>query len=139
MSYVRWSTKVIQDCPVCHNEHFVALIPGEYPEWLTFRPDPKKYPDMFADDYPRLPECCTSCWYVYWDCNGKIAAWHSGCSGHPEGDTSLYLTAEEGLTWEPPTGCLHADVARDAVRQCARDMIEEREAAPRSPEMEEES
>ena len=128
MSYVRWSTKVIQDCSTCENEHFVPIVP-ERPDWLTFRPDPEKYGDILSDDHPSLPDCCTSCWYIYYDVNGRLAVWHSGCSGHPEGDTSLYLTVDEAEEWEPPQNCIHRQVAIDAVRAWMEDLKKERSVA----------
>ena len=114
MSYVRWSTKVVQDCPECGNEHFVEIEDG----WLMFRPDPEKY-DRLTDDYPPLPRCCTSCWYVYESARGITIHHSGGCVDFDD----VTLSAEDGLTWEPPEGCRHAEVGRDAVRECANDML----------------
>ena len=119
MSYVRWSTKVVQDCPECGNEHWFALLPDSHPDWLMFTPDLKKYPDRWADDYPRLPRCCTSCWYVYESDRGITIHHSGGCVDFED----VTLSAEDGLTWEPPEGCRHAKVGRDAVRECANDML----------------
>ena len=123
MSYIRWSTKVVQDCEACGNEHFVSL--PDDPDFLFFRPDPERFPDPLADDYPRLPGCCTSCWYIFAHVNGTVAAYHGRCPGnHDDPDAPLlHLDPGVALEWEPPTDCPMADIGREAVRECAADMI----------------
>lgn len=133
MSYVRWSTKVVRDCPECGNEHFVAFLP-EHPDWLSFAPDREKYPDVWADDYPRLPACCCSCWYIYDDVGGWLQAYHAGghvCAG-PNGETldSVRLfDVEEARAWSPPVWCRHRTVAVEAVA----DWIADQEEGARTP------
>lgn len=120
MSYVRWNAKLIADCEVCHNKHWVAILP-EHPEWLSFRPDPEKYPDRLADNYPRACKACSSCWYIWGDCSGTLALEHGRCAGGNPDDaqSSWRITAEEAATWEPPTSCPHGSVARESAREYA--------------------
>jgi len=87
MSYVRWSSKVVQDCEVCGNEGWVAL-----------------------------PKCCTSCWYIYESDRG-LELYHAGphvCKAEFEDVT---LSREAATEWEPPDGCNFPDVARECVQE----------------------
>ena len=116
MSYVRWSSKVIHDCDVCGNEHWVAYLP-EHPDWLSFSPDKEKYPDITADDYPRLPQCCTSCWYIYDDCGGYLQLYHGARCCHDGTGSEQLHTVEEARAWSPPEDCTHRQVAIDCVNE----------------------
>ena len=109
MSYVRWSSKVVQDCPVCQNEGWVAILP-EYPEALTWRGH------MEGGERESLPKCCTSCWYIYESDRG-LEIYHAGphvCKAECEDVT---LSREAATEWEPPDGCNFPDVARECVQE----------------------
>ena len=121
MSYVRWSTKVVRDCPTCGDVGWVALLP-DHPDFLTWQPEVPEGVGPLDPAYPRMPHCCTSCWYIYDDVGGFLSVNHAGghvCSG-PNGEThegaSLY-TVEEAREWEPPAWCRHRQVALDCVAE----------------------
>lgn len=101
---------MIQDCKVCGNEHFQPF-PGS--SYLWFRPDPEQFPDIFADDYPRLPPCCTSCWYIYESDRG-LEILHGRCDA--ECEDVVLVDQETAKDWKPPEGCNHSEVALGAVR-----------------------
>ncbi len=107
MSYVRWSTKVVTPCPVCKDEGWVAILP-EHPEWLTWR----GHMEGGDRDEP-FPRCCTSCWYIYGSDRGTEVYHAGGCVDFED----VTLSPEECLEWEPPEGCPHGNVAREAVRE----------------------
>lgn len=115
VSYVRFSTKVVQPCPVCHDEGWVALLP-QYPDWLTWRGHTEG-----GDRRDPMPHCCTSCWYIYGSDHG-LEIWHAGghvCSG-PNGETfdhESFMEVEDADLWEPPKWCRHRDVALEAVAE----------------------
>ena len=109
MSYVRWSSKVVQDCEVCGNDGWVAILP-EYPEALTWRGH------MEGGGRESLPKCCTSCWYIYESDRG-LELYHAGphvCKAEFEDVT---LSREAAEDWTPPAGCNFPDVARECVQE----------------------
>ena len=121
MSYVRWSTKVRKDCKTCGDTGYVE-------------------PDKWAREMEMersLCRDCNSCWYVFGHTNGMVAAYHATCPGNHDDPESplLHLDPEAALEWEPPDGCPMADVGRDAVRECARDMLDEDTAQRPSQEV----
>ena len=123
MSYVRWSTKVVRDCEVCGNEHWVSF--PSYPRWLYFQPDPKRWPDVTADDYPRLPNCCCSCWYIYESDRG-LEIHHAGAHVCKAEFEDVTLDVEAAREWTPPDGCNFPEVAAE----CVREWLEELRARP---------
>lgn len=129
MSYVRFSTKVVTPCPECGDRDWVALLP-EHPTWLTWRPNVPEGVKPWDDGYPRMPACCTSCWYIYHDVGGWLQVYHAGphvCQG-PNGeefDSVRFVDVEEARGWEPPEWCRHRDMALECVRDWIADETEE--------------
>ena len=124
MSYVRWSSKVVADCPECGNEGWVALVPG-FPDLLTWRGVTE------GGDREPFPHCCTSCWYIFYDVGGWLQLYHAGshvCHG-PNGmtlDSVRFYDAEDAREWTPPEWCRHRAVALE----CVAEWIEEQESEP---------
>ena len=112
MSYVRWSSKVVQDCKVCHNEGWVALLP-EHPEWLTWG----GHIEGGDRDEP-MPRCCVSCWYIYCGSSGLVL-YHAKESVCPTGYNAdiVLATVEQAKEWSPPESCPHGQMALDCVNE----------------------
>ena len=95
MSYVRWSTRVREDCKVCDGA--VGNI--------------------------RLCIHCTSCWYIYESVQGLVIH-HGKCSGNGGADLEdgeshdwLLVDDDDAEDWEPPGYCEMTDVALDAIKR----------------------
>lgn len=117
MSCVRFSTKVVQDCPVCKNEGWVTLL-ADYPDYLTWHGWLES-----GDHKAPLPNCCTSCWYIY-EFDQGLVLYHAGphvCKADFE-DVTL-TDREAGMDWTPPEDCNFPEVALECVREWATEGV----------------
>ena len=114
MSYVRWSTKVRENCETCGDTGYVT--PRDSAKEIGLERS--------------LCRACNSCWYVFGHVNGMVAAYHADCPGNHDdpNDPLLHLDPQDALEWNPPDDCPMADIGREAVRECARHMLEDEAA-----------
>lgn len=108
MSYVRWSTKVRDNCARCGDTGYVDLDESH------------PFHDLLQGR--GLCRDCSSCWYVYWNVGGFISL-HHACD-----DTTTRLEFDDAADWRPPESCPMGDVALSAVADALADYeAEERE------------
>lgn len=97
MSYIRWSSRVKEECNTCKSSGYAL---------------------------GRLCKDCTSCWYIFENGNCDLSVWHRLCIGGCEDDISS-ISFKDAAVWRAPEKCPWAAVAEKCVAEAIKYRQEE--------------